>query len=142
MYVKLLTCLTLLFFLTLSTPSLASYKIVLKNGKTLEAESYAIKGDKITLKYKVGEASFRRGMVRSIVNQSGEVLFLSKPGKKLHKPAGSAISKPGKPSNPNPPGTSNHSTVDTRKHKEPTHPTDPDFYKGAWPQEREFMKDK
>lgn len=94
MYVKVLLCAACLFFLTLPASAAASYKVVFKNGQTVEAEAYTLKGGTITLMYKTGKASFPRGVVKSITNKSGKVLLLSKPGKKLSKQRKTATTRP------------------------------------------------
>ena len=144
MYVKVFLCAACMFFLAIPASAVASYNVVLNNGETIEAESYTIKGGTITLMYKTGKASFPKGVVKSITNKSGEVLLLSEPGKKLPKqksttekrpvPAGAGFkSKTGinKPPNPGKPET-----------KEKANPADDKFYKGMWPDEKEFWKDK
>ena len=44
MYVKVLLCAACLFFLTLPAFAAASYKVVFKNGQTVEAEAYTLQG--------------------------------------------------------------------------------------------------
>ena len=130
MYVKVLLCAACLFFLlTLPDSAVASYKVVLNNGATIEAESYTLKGGTITLKYKTGNASFPRGAVKSITNKSGKVLLLSKPGGKLPK----SETKINRPPNAGQPATHKNATPTTEN---------PQFYKGMWPEEKDFWKDQ
>ena len=65
----------------------AGYKIVLKNGQSIDAENFTIENSKITLKYTVGEASFPMNMVKAITDQNGNGDFMSGPAKQVAKPA-------------------------------------------------------
>ena len=146
MYAKVLLCAVCLFFLTLPASAGASYNVHLKNGQTVEAESYTITGNTITLKYKTGKASFPKGVVKSITDKSGKVLLLSEPGKRQPKqrddtakrptPAGpvfGSTTQMSRPRNAGQPGT-----------KQDTPPTgyERDFYEGSWPEQRDYMKGK
>ncbi|MHB8174406.1 MAG: hypothetical protein ACYDFU_08125 [Nitrospirota bacterium] len=146
MYVKVLLCAACLFFLTLPASAAASYKVVFKNGQTVEAEAYTLKGGTITLMYKTGKASFPTGVVKSITNKSGKVLLLSKPGKKLPKQGNTATTRPvpadagfkSKTGINRPP---NAGQPETQKNTTPAS-ENPDFYKGMWPEQKNFMKGK
>ncbi len=142
MYVKVLLCAACLFFVTLPASAAASYKVVFKNGQTVEAEAYTLKGGTITLMYKTGKASFPKGVVKSITSKSGKVLLLSEPGKKLPKQRNTATTRPvpagagfksktgiNKPPNPGQPETQNNTMPASEN---------PDFYKGMWPEQKRF----
>jgi len=146
MYVKVLLCAACLFFITLPVSAAASYKVVFNNGEMVEAESYTIKGGTITLKYKTGKASFPKGVVKSITNKSGKVLLLSKPGKKLPKQGSTTKTRP-MPADTgfkNATGINRPPKTGPPETKKETKPTDvnPEFYKGMWPEEKDFWKDK
>lgn len=146
MYVKVLLCASCLFFLTLPASAAASYKVVFKNGQTVEAEAYTLKGGTITLMYKTGKASFPKRVVKSITSKSGKVLLLSEPGKKLPKQRNTATTRPvpvgagfksttgiNRPPNAGQPETQNNTTPASEN---------PGFYKGMWPEQKDFMKGK
>jgi hypothetical protein len=146
MYVKVLLYAACLLFLAFPVSAAASYKVVFKDGQTVEAEAYTLKGGTITLKYKTGKASFPRGVVKSITNKSGKVLLLSKPGKKLPKRRNAATTRPipsgaGFKSKTGINRPSNAGQPETRKNITPA-TGNPDFYKGMWPEEKDFMKGK
>jgi hypothetical protein len=146
MYVKVLLCAVCLLFLSIPASAVASYNVVLNNGETIEAESYTIKGETITLKYKTGKASFPKGVVKSITDKSGKVLLLSKPGKKLPKQSSTTKTKPiptdtgfkSKTGMNIPPKTGQPETTEKTKPAD----ADPEFYEGMWPDEKDFWKNK
>jgi hypothetical protein len=146
MYVKVLLCAACLFFLTFPASAAASYKVVFKNGQTVEAEAYTLKGGTITLMYKTGKASFPRGVVKSITSKSGKVLLLSEPSKKLPKQRNTATTRPvpadagfksktgiNRPSNAGQPETQKNTTPASEN---------PGIYEGSWPEQKDFMKGK
>jgi hypothetical protein len=144
MYVKVLLCSVCLFVLTLSASAVASYNVVLNNGETIEAESYTIKGETITLHYKMGKASFPKGAVKSITEKSGKVLLLSEPGKKPPKQKDTTSTRPISAGTGFKPATGINMPPKTGQPetKEKTEPADDEFYEGMWPEEKDFMKGK
>ena len=72
---------TAMLFLTLllPLPSLAYYNIILQNGEVLQAEDCKVEGNRISVRFKVGSASFPLSLVKSVTDQAGrESSFSSK----------------------------------------------------------------
>jgi len=142
MCVKVLLCAACLFFLTFPASAAASYKVVFKNGQTVEAEAYALKGGTITLMYKTGTASFPKGVVKSITNKSGKVLLLSEPGKKLPKQRNTATTRPVPAGAGFKSKTGMNAVQSGTQDKTKSTDDNPGFYEGSWPEQKDFMQGK
>ena len=71
--------------ISLPAQSLAFYRVNLRNGQTIDAESYTFEKNMIVLKFKVGSVSFPIHLVDSITDAAGKAAPLSEPARE--KPA-------------------------------------------------------